>query len=274
MPDTKLILRNIIRRILRPLVRILLHNQVSVSEFIDQVKDIYVEVADKDFAIPTKKNTVSRISVITGLSRKEVLRIQTEQENFQHEEGQNKLNKASAVIMGWLKDSDFTDSIGLAINLPFKGGEYSFETLVKRYGGDITARAVLDELIRIGSVVKIPDTGLLKLVSFGYVPEQKLEKLKIMSTCARDFFETVSYNLEHEAHESYFQRQITYSELPLRVVNEFREFSKEKSLEHMFELNRWLAEHKKNVSDVDIADQELYRIGLGIYYIQNNEKGD
>jgi len=268
------ILRNIISRILRPLVRILLRNQVSVSEFIDQIKEVYVEVADKEFSIPTKKNTVSRISVVTGLSRKEVLRIKTRLETDQPEEMQYKLNKASSVIIGWLNDREFTNSSGKAIDLRLKGEGKTFDTLVKRYGGDITARAVLDELIRTGSAVKNPESGLLKLVSFGYIPEQKIEKLEIMSKCARDFFETVSYNLEHESHEAHFQRQLTYQELPISMVNAFKEFSKEKSLEHMFELNRWLAEHKKIALDSNTTDQNLYRVGLGIYYIQNSDNGD
>lgn len=273
MTDPDKILRNIIHRMLRPLVKILLRNQVSVSEFIDQVKDVYVEVAETDFTIPSKKNTVSRISVITGMSRKEVLRIKTQQENREQTDSQTKLNKASSVITGWLKDSDFINANGDAVDLPIKG-ERSFETLVKRYGGDITTRAVLDELITNGSVSRIPDSDLLRLETFGYIPEQKIEKLEIMSKCARDFFETVSHNLEHDAHEAHFQRQLTYTELPISVVNEFKEFSKEKSLEHMFELNRWLAEHKEKLSPSETEEKELYRIGLGIYYIQNNEQGE
>ena len=78
MDNSNKILRKIIHRLLRPLVKILLRNQVSASEFIDYVKDVYVDVAERDFALSNKKNTVSRISVLTGLSRKEVLRIKTE----------------------------------------------------------------------------------------------------------------------------------------------------------------------------------------------------
>jgi len=271
MIKKEIILRAIIRRVLPPLVRILLRNQVSVSQFIDQVKDIYVEVADKDFSLPSKKNTLSRISVITGLSRKEVLRIKTQNKNDQQQAATYKLNKASNVITGWLNDSDFTGSDGKASGLPLKGDRESFEALVKRYGGDITPRAVLDELTRSGNVVMNAETGQLCLVSFGYVPEQNIEKLEVMSKCTRDFLETLSHNLDHEVYEAYFQRQLTYTELPLKVVNEFKEFSKEKSLEHIFELNRWLANRKKNLTAVDLENEELYRIGLGVYYIQNDE---
>ena len=85
------------------------------------------------------------------------------------------------------------------------------------------------------------------------------------------FFRNSKPNLEQETHEAYFQRQLTYTELPISVVNEFKEFSKEKSLEHIFELNRWLAERKKRLTAADIENEELYRIGLGVYYIQNDE---
>ncbi|HEY9148836.1 MAG TPA: DUF6502 family protein, partial [Gammaproteobacteria bacterium] len=63
-------------RLLRPLVRILLRNGVSYGAFADWVKWVFVDVADKEFALPGRKQTVSRVSVITGLSRKEVSRVQ------------------------------------------------------------------------------------------------------------------------------------------------------------------------------------------------------
>lgn len=269
--DTSSKLKLITSQILRPIVKILLRNHVSVSEFIEQLKELYVDVADRDFAIPNKKSTTSRISVITGLSRKEVLRIKT-LENADHiEEMQYKKNKASNVITGWLKDNEFTDERGDAKELPIKGESSSFETLVKRYGGDITTRAVLDELISNGSVKKT-ESDSVKLLSFGFIPEQKIEKLEVISQCARDFFETANFNLEHETHEARFQRQLSYTELPIEVVNEFKEYSKEKSLEFLFDMNHWLAERKNAISMSDTHKDKLFRVGIGIYYIQNEEK--
>ena len=64
-----------ILRLLRPLIRILLRNGVSYGTFSDLVKWVYVDVASKEFGINGRKQTTSRVSVITGLSRKEVMRV-------------------------------------------------------------------------------------------------------------------------------------------------------------------------------------------------------
>ena len=64
-----------ILRLLRPLVRILLRNGVSYSTFADYAKWVYVDVASKEFGIRGRKQSTSRVSVLTGLSRKEVMRV-------------------------------------------------------------------------------------------------------------------------------------------------------------------------------------------------------
>src|SRR5690242_6637154 len=62
--------------VLRPLVRILLRNGVPFGAFAEMARAVYVEVAEKEFALPDKKQTVSRISTLTGLTRKDVTRLQ------------------------------------------------------------------------------------------------------------------------------------------------------------------------------------------------------
>src|SRR5262245_770200 len=63
-------------RMLRPLVRVLLRNGIPYRAFADTARQVYVEVAEKEFALPGKPQTVSRVSTLTGLSRKEVTRTQ------------------------------------------------------------------------------------------------------------------------------------------------------------------------------------------------------
>ena len=62
-------------RILRPLVRILLRSGVSYNSFADLAKWVYVDVATQEFGIEGRKQSTSRVSVLTGLSRKEVSRV-------------------------------------------------------------------------------------------------------------------------------------------------------------------------------------------------------
>ena len=65
-----------IARLLIPLVRVILRYGIPYGAFAEIAKRVYVDVALDEFAIPGRKPTISRASVITGLSRKEILRVQ------------------------------------------------------------------------------------------------------------------------------------------------------------------------------------------------------
>src|SRR5882762_3948273 len=62
-------------RVLRPLFRIVLRNNMSFKAFLDIAKHTYVQVAASEFRIPGKKQSVSRIALLSGLTRKEVQRL-------------------------------------------------------------------------------------------------------------------------------------------------------------------------------------------------------
>src|SRR6266852_1684230 len=64
-----------LERVLRPLFRIVLRNHMSFKAFLDIAKHAYVEVAATEFRIPGKKQSISRIALLSGLTRKEVHRV-------------------------------------------------------------------------------------------------------------------------------------------------------------------------------------------------------
>jgi hypothetical protein len=69
------LLRTAVLKLLRPIVNLLIKQEISCSEFNEIAKEPYVTVADNDFIIPNRKKTFSRAAVLTGLSRKEVVRL-------------------------------------------------------------------------------------------------------------------------------------------------------------------------------------------------------
>jgi hypothetical protein len=56
------------------------------------------------------------------------------------------------VVDGWLNDRRFLTRHGRPKHLVVGGGTFSFERLVKEYGGDVSPRAVLEELLRSKAV--------------------------------------------------------------------------------------------------------------------------
>ena len=106
-------------RLLRPLVRILLRNGVSYRTFSDFAKWVYVDVARKEFGIEGRKQTTSRVSVITGLSRKEVLRVR-QLDRPDDQASSERYNRAARVIAAWRRENDFLDSRVIRCHYPWK----------------------------------------------------------------------------------------------------------------------------------------------------------
>ena len=149
------ILNAVMTKIMRPLVRILLRNGISFRQFSELAKWVYVDVAFDEFTIKGRKQTDSRVSVITGLSRKDVRHLKQLQPPSDRTEIEN-YNRAARVISAWKKDPDFTDKRGVPKSLPFNGDTPNFSQLVKKYSGDVPPRSILDELKRVGTVAVSP----------------------------------------------------------------------------------------------------------------------
>ena len=68
-----------IRRMLRPVVRQLVAWGVPYPAFDRLVRELFVEVAEDEFKLPFKRQTDSRIALVTGLNRKEIARLRRRQ---------------------------------------------------------------------------------------------------------------------------------------------------------------------------------------------------
>src|SRR5213594_1962789 len=179
-----------LERVLRPLFRIVLRNNMSFKAFLDIAKHTYVQVAANEFRIPGKKQSVSRIALLSGLTRKEVQRLlDAPDANDKDSEAGERYNRAARVVAGWVRDTDFSDAEGNPKTLQLQDGPQnraSFAELARRFSGDIPFRAVLDELLRVGVVEKLDD-GNIRLKSRAYVPESgDADKLNILGTDVAD----------------------------------------------------------------------------------------
>ena len=113
-------------------ITLLLRNGVTYGDFSDLSKWVFMDVASKEFGVPGRKQTVSRVSVITGLTRKEVSRLQ-KIETPDDSAIAHQYNRAARVISGWLRDKRFQDKSGDPAPLDFDKGKHSFTDLVREH---------------------------------------------------------------------------------------------------------------------------------------------
>ncbi|MEQ8860722.1 MAG: DUF6502 family protein [Pseudomonadales bacterium] len=255
------------RRILRPLVRVFLRNGIPSDALTELVRKTYVDVAEEEFGIDGKRQTVARISVITGLNRKEVSRLRAKAPMDRSDE--QWWNRAAHVLASWLRDDEFLDRKGDPVDLPFSGGSPTFTDLVRKHSGDMRPRAVADELLRLGAIEEVG--GRLRMTSRGYVPGSDPEQIiDILGVDTAELMETIDHNLLHGKDERLVQLKVLSDNVPAEHLKEFNRYSARLSRNVLEELSRWLAERDRG-RDWS-GDDERVVLGLGIYQINRTAR--
>ncbi|HOD35897.1 MAG TPA: DUF6502 family protein [Syntrophales bacterium] len=265
-PNKHQILVTAVARLLRPLVRVLLRNGVSYGTFADIAKRQFVDVARDEFSIEGRKQSLSRISVITGLTRKEVARVSSLRQR-DDEPSRDRYNRASRVIAGWRRDRDFLDRKGRPMALTVSGKVKSFQELVRRHSGDVPYRAVLDEMQTDGSVERL-DENRVRLRERAYLPKaDETMKLHILGVDTAYLIDTIDHNMGRTLEPPRFQRKVLYDNLPDGALREFRRLSAEAAQGLLEKLDRWLSSHDRDTNP-GAGGSGRNTAGVGIYYFE------
>jgi hypothetical protein len=256
--------------LLRPLVRLLLRNGVPYGAFADLAKRVYVDVATGEFDLPGRKQSKSRVSILTGLSRKEVLRVM--RLPAPDDDGAaERYNRAARVIAGWVRDRRFADAKGNPAALLLEGTGPTFSELVKSYSGDTPARAVLDELLRVEAVVRGGD-GTLRLLERSYVPRTgEIEKFGILGVDVADLVSTIDRNIRNP-RDAVFQRKVCYDNLPVEALPVLKALVNKRGQGLLEHLDRWMSARDRDVNPSS-GGTGRKRAGVGIYYFEDDPDG-
>ena len=250
--------------LMRPLVRILLRNGIAYGTLAELVRKVYVDVAFQDFAPEGKKQTVSRVSVLTGLTRKEVKRI-VDMKSPDDSASQERYNRGVRVISGWLNDKRFRDVNGNPVDLPVDGKRKSFTALVKDYSGDIPTRAMLAMLEESGSVRLVKNK--VRLVRRAFVPDSdSVDKIQILGNDVNELIATIDHNLTAKPEDLLFQRKVAYDNIAPDALPKLRKLSFRKAQALLEQLDRQYARHELEEEN----DARGKYISLGIYFYEED----
>ena len=260
--DDKSRLGKLIKPLLKPLIRLLIRHDISHSELAEWARHVYVEEVYEHFTLPKRKMTYARASVLTGLSRKEVVRVRNSASDKSSQKT-TKPNRAARVITGWMSDETFLDDNKKPKSLFLKEGEASFAKLVQRYSGDISVGAILDELLRLEIAAYQGDKIIL--LSQGYIPKNNNNKrIDILMRSTGNLLKTGLHNLQSSSEKTYLQRQLIHRDVSQNLAKEFQQYSKERANILLIELDQWLKE--KGCTN----EKNNINVGIGVYYYEEN----
>ena len=257
-------LLNATAKILRPLVRLLISNRVSAETLTQLVRQVFVEVAAQEFKIQGEEQTISRVSVLSGINRKETSRLlklsSTEAQTYEIA-----WNRAARVMSAWLRDEAFHDQNGEALTLPFSGEGATFTSLVEKHSGDMKPRTIADELLSVGAI-ELREDGL-KMTARGYIPGATLAHLyEILGEDTAELIMTITHNLHHKKTDRLYQRKVLYDNINPEHIQEFIEYSSSRSQALLEDLNHWLAQRDHG----EERSEQRCTLGLGIFQIVKN----
>jgi len=264
--DLQKVLQQSVLRVLRPLVRVLLNHGMAYGTLAELARKAFVEEGFDYVERSGKRPTVSSVSALTGLTRKETKRLR-EIDLLSDEESSARYNRAIRVISAWIADPRFHDSNGKPAILAVDQGESSFAALVKEYSGDIPPTAMF-KVLEATKIVAAVDGGI-ELKQRAYLPSATpVEKLHILGTDVGELLETIGHNLEAEPTGRFFQRKVSNVSVDPRAVATFRDLSNRKSQELLEEYHHWLSHHQVD----DGEDMESAYVAIGIYYIERSKQ--
>ena len=259
---------------LRPVVRLLLKNGIGYNEFSQICKLAFVEVASNDYGIRGRKTNMSRVAVMTGISRKEVKRLR-DVETKDTLAAMSRKRRPELILSIWQSDPEYCDSAGKPKRIRFEGPGATFRDLVSRVGGDIPARAMLNELLRAGSIVQ--EGEKLRLVSASYIPEPNdPDAILVAGDAIRDMISTIDHNLGVSEPELRFLERRVYSDrLPMRQRARFRKLARERGELLIRDLNSWITEREASPMDSSaeiVSPSHANRIGVGVYFFDGSKQ--
>jgi len=254
---------------LRPLVRFLLEKQLGYPLLSGLLKGLYVEVAERDIALPGRRPTDSRISLLTGIHRREVKRLRA---GLGDEDPIPSVVSLGALLVSrWIGEPEYLDAEGKPRVLPRRGPAPSFEALVESVSTDLPPRSVLDEWLRLG-VVTADEDGMLSLSADSFVPSKGFdEKLHFFGRNLRDHIASGAYNILEEG-PPFLDRSVYYDRLSRASAEELAQLAREEGAELIRRINRRALELQSE--DAEEARDATHRMTLGAYFYAADERDE
>lgn len=253
-----------VARLLRPLVRLLIKSGVTFPALCELLRELYVNVAEYDFPLSDKSQTDSRVSLLTGIHRKEVRRLRGA--GAPVNVVPTSLSRASQILARWLGAGEFTDETGRPLPLArnAREGEASFDQLVGSVTRDLRARAVLDEWLDRG-LVRIDGEDRVVLIERALLPGKDDEQLLYyFGRNLHDHMAAAVANVSGEGPR-FFERAVHYDQLSANAARKLEALSRDLATQALLAANR----EALAICDSDPGGPHRWNFGLYIFTDEN-----
>jgi hypothetical protein len=261
-------------RVMRPLVRLMIRGGVSFPVLADALRALFVDVAVNELLPDSRARTDSRISLLTGVHRKEIRRLRA----LPVDVGKDVpavVTLGSQIVARWLGAPAFSDADGLPLALlrvdPGRtGGPGSFDALVESVTTDVRPRAVLDDLLSHGIVWVGPDDRV-RLNTDAFIPRPGgEEQLFYFARNLSDHAAAAVGNITAAGLPRFLDRSVHYDRLTAAQAGQLEAFAREAAIRVLLEVNRRALELTELM--LDEAETAQRRVNFGVYVFDDEDR--
>ena len=203
--------------LLQPVARLMIDHGLQLPSMLELLKTALVQEAAASYALADKGSTDTRISLLTGVHRTDVKRLRTVLAEAQPG-ASSMMPLAASVVARWISEPRFlnADQTPRALARTARRsnpGEPDFTTLVAEVSRDVGARAVLDELVRLGVVERREDGQVQLNKSAAFVPKNGLrESFALLAANVSDHLSSAVHNLAPQRQGPTMLEQSAFAE--------------------------------------------------------------
>lgn len=258
--------------VLQPLARLMIDHGVQHGQAAEMIKAVLVQESVARYGLGGRDVSDTRVALLTGVHRKDVKRLRAAPQTDKKAKQGSTL--PAAVIARWISEPRFLNldqSPRMLAKSPKAGtlGEPDFPTLVAEVSRDVSARAVLDELLRLGAVEMRPQ-GQVALLDQSFVPQgSPTEQLAFLGDSVGDHLSAAVHNLKPKRSAAAMLDQSAFSQ----------ELSAEQvAALHQHARQMWTTVLQKFLSSATIAEQRSqnaadhsHRVRFGVYFYEQDQ---
>jgi hypothetical protein len=251
-----------VRVLLAPIVRVLSSIGFNYRDFAETAKVVYVEVAVAEDRRRGRKTSLSRVGIVTGITRREVARLH-EVVSADPAVYLDLTASITNLLHAWHTDHRFADG-DRPRDLPLEG-EDSLESLIQRHRGEVGTNTLVRELVRLGLVEIRPGFARPRVSQFHPRPLDPLS-LQHFACVVHDVGRTAGANvlghgLGHEGLR--FEKRVIAYGSDLQVRAALKAIVSERVEGFIEELRRALGSR-------DVLGRDGHRLGVGAYVIDDD----
>jgi len=265
-------LKSALLSILRPLVRYIIGRGWPYPALIEILKGMYVSEAEAHYAHSAAVVTDSRISLLTGIHRKDVKRLRRELHGRSYTPALRRgAGLAARVVAAWLSTPRYLDMRGRPKILPLAdvASRPSFESLVREARADMRANVILDELLRVGVAEMAGNDKKVRLLRNAYISDLPRDKVAYLGDNLGDHLQSALHNITGGG-SPFIERAVYYELIEPEALDKLRPELFHLSEQFLEAVNRKVM--PLNVRAIRRSEARGRRMRLGVFYYEDDSR--